>query len=356
MPLNILFLLIACCFSPLCARVLTITDALVDLTFATTDEFINSIPGKKGGCDLVDCDQLEHLAQRCSITPQHTLGGSTGNTIKGLQHLGNPCTLITTVGKDDSGVFYENYLHSLGVRLFLAASSLPTGKCACFVAPNGDRTMRTYLGASIENGLIELTREMFEDVELFHMEGYQLKHNALLRRALELAKARGAKVSLDLSSFEVVQRHKEFIWELLKEKKIDLLFANHEEAFTLTDLPAKEASDLLSRFAEVAVVTMGDKGCYARSHGCAVHCAAYKVSAIDTVGAGDLFISGFLHGFLHKQPLQICACIGSLLASHVIQVVGAEIPEERWAEIDSTLLNMMRNDHAHDCENLLLER
>lgn len=174
---------------------------------------------------------------------------------------------------------------------------------------------------------------LFEGIRHFHLEGYQLMHHKLVRDAIAFAQAQEATISLDLSSFEVVSAKKEFIWELLNEGYIDIIFANQEEAFSLTGLSPEEASSLLANYCDISVVTMAERGSYVNHGRSQWQCPAFAVDLVDSIGAGDLFISGFLHGYLTGRAVQTCACIGTLLASHVVQVLGAEIPSGHWEEI-----------------------
>lgn len=321
-------------------EVLTISDSIVDHILYVDEEYVNSLPGKIGGSALVDDATFKEILSKSNATPSIRPGASAVNTIKGLQQLGHHCALITTVGEDPEGDFFLRSLDTQGVVLFLKKSLTPTGKSACLVTPNKERTMRTYLGASRENHLLELKPEMFRNVSHFHLEGYQLKHQTLVKEAVALARENSATISIDLSSFEVVKSNQELIWDLLKNKEIDILFANREEAFALTGLDPQEASEHLAHYCDIAVVTVGENGCYTTRGSSQWKCPALNVEAVDTIGAGDLFISGFLHGFLTDQPVSTCACWGTLLASRVVQVLGAEIPSDQWDTIRTLIAKL----------------
>ncbi|MBS0652652.1 MAG: adenosine kinase [Verrucomicrobia bacterium] len=321
-------------FDTLAAQeVLTISDSIVDHILFVDDSFMSSVPGKRGGCSLIDLQTFDMILERSGAAPKLMPGGSSVNLLKGLAHLGHRCTLVVQVGNDPTGQFFVSRLSDQGIRLRMQTVSSPTGKSACLVTPNGERTMRTFLGASGSNSNLNLHREDFQSVNLFHLEGYQLKHHNLVRKALELSKQSNALVSLDLSSFEIARTERGFIEELLNEGSIDLFFANQDEALAFTGLNPKEACSYLASFCDVAIVTMGEKGCIVQEGSNQFHYPAFKVPVIDTIGAGDLFMSGFLHGYLHQWSVKDCAWLGSHLASEVVQVIGAEIPEERWDSI-----------------------
>jgi sugar/nucleoside kinase (ribokinase family) len=318
-------------------EVLTISDSIVDYILYVDEEFTATLPGQKGGSSLVDHLSFQDILNQSQVIPVVRPGASAVNVLKGLQILGNQCGLITTIGKDPEGEFFLKSLHERGIQPLLAYSSIPTGKSACLVTPSKERTMRTFLGASRENGNLKLNSETFTGISHFHIEGYQLQHHQLVKEAIALAKKNNATISIDFSSFEVVKGNKKFIWKLLKENAIDILFANQEEALALTGLAPKQSSEMLSNYCNLTVITMGENGCYVNQGPYQWHCPAIPVEAIDTIGAGDLFISGFLHGFLNNEPTPVCACTGTLLASHVVQSIGAEIPQEQWTQIKALI-------------------
>lgn len=314
-------------------EVLTVSDAIVDYILFVDEEYLSLIPGQRGGSCLVDENTFVQIVQNSGTLPHRRPGGSAINTIKGLQKLGHSTGLITTIGKDQDGVLFLRDLKEKGVTLKVTTSDTSTGKSACLVTLARDRTMRTYLGAATENGLLNIQESMFENISHFHLEGYQLFHKDLVKKAISFAKRAGATISLDLSSFEIVRINHDFIWELLQDGVIDLIFCNQEEARMMTSLGPKEASKVLSKFCQIAIVTLGEQGCWTTSGDYQCQCSAYSVDVEDTIGAGDLFISGFLHGYLTGETLQACTRWGTLLASYAVQVVGGEIPDYLWEEV-----------------------
>jgi sugar/nucleoside kinase (ribokinase family) len=357
--MHLLSLLFFMFLAPLChihaKPVMTISDAIVDFILFVDDPFLDQVPGKKGGCDLVDHQTILNILNRSQSEPHQVPGGSAVNMLKGLATLGHECTLIVTVGEDDAGDFFLEGLRKNGLNLLLDRAPTPTGKCISLVTPNGERTMRTYLGASTANAELNLSASQFNDLTLFHIEGYQLQHYALIKQAITLAREAGATISMDLASFETVRAHRDFIWDLLKDKQIDLLFANKDEARALTGMEPSQACSHLSSYCSTIAVTLGEKGSLVQQGEEQLWHPAFLVSAIDTTGAGDLFIGGFLNGYLRNYSPKTCAWIGSLLASHVVQVVGSEIPPERWEIIHQELLSNLKEGTIGDDDNLRID-
>ena len=66
-----------------------------------------------------------------------------------------------------------------------------------------------------------------------------------------------------------------------------------------------------------------------------------QVNCIDTTGAGDLYASGFLYGYAKGLPLDVCGQFGSVIAGHVIEIVGARMDKARWGKIMEMLKDGM---------------
>ena len=185
--------------------------------------------------------------------------------------------------------------------------------------------------------ILTLTQQFLRKSTLFHVEGYQLNDPDLVFRTLETAKAAGLIISIDLANAEIVCRNKTFIRQMLNEY-VDVVFCNELEAEELTGLSPAEACDELSTLCSIAVVTMGEQGSWARRGNEKIHMEALPTKAIDTTGAGDLYASGFLHGYLKGASLKECMWQGTYIAAQVVKRIGAEIPEDIWEDIQLKIL------------------
>lgn len=102
------------------------------------------------------------------------------------------------------------------------------------VTPDGQRTMRTCLCASLElNAPGLLPPGLAPQGGLLHCEGYTLYRPAVAEAAMRAARAAGGRVSLDLASFEVVRSCFGALLGLLRQALVDLLFCNEQEAAAL---------------------------------------------------------------------------------------------------------------------------
>lgn len=310
--------------------------AFIDYIIKINDEDLHEMKYEKGSWAPIEYSSLQSLLKKNNHKIVSSSGGGSANVIKGLAKLGQKCAVLGKIGSDDKGLFYLKCLKNLDITPILHKGVLPTGQAICFITPDGEGTMRSYMGSSHGTENVNLDLSIFSKIRLFHIESYQLHNPSLLKQAIEEAKEQGAKISLDLSNSEIVKIYKDDLLNIIP-KYIDIVFCNDSEAFELTHLPPQEACDFLATFCEVVVITMGDKGSWIKSGKIKFYTPAIHVEAVDTTGAGDLFASGFLHGYLNNAPLQTCAWLGSYVASKVVQNYGSDIPDSMWKEIYKTL-------------------
>jgi len=314
-------------------HILSLSAAIIDHYFFISDEQLKSVTNEKGSWAPIDFETLTSILDKNLNSSKMIPGGSGANVIKGLAQLGEKCAIVGKVGSDDKGDYYFKKLKGWGIVPIFEKGTLPTGQAICLITPDGERTFRTYLGASHSLTDLHIDKSLFnEKVRLFHIEGYQLVDPDLTLRTLKLAKEFGITISLDLANEQIVRRNKEFILEVL-EKYVDILFCNEKEAKVLTGLKASQACEELSKYCDVAIVTMSERGSWAKRGIEKVYMKALSVKAIDTTGAGDLYASGFLHGYLNGWSLKESAWLGAYVASEVVKRVGAEIPDSIWEEI-----------------------
>lgn len=308
--------------------------ALVDILLEESDEFLATLGSSKGGMQLVEHTFIEKALDNSPKVPHVVPGGSACNTIVGIAALGGPARFIGKRGGDDLGAQFEKGLSAIGVLPDLLVSDHPTGRVLSIITPDAQRSMFTFLGASAQALPHELQPMAFEDAALVHIEGYLLFNHELISHALKLAKDAGARISLDLASFTVVDANKEFLDTLVKEY-VDILIANEDEARAFTGLhDEREALDYLSEYSEIAVVKVGKRGSYIKSGGVVTTVGIMgDGTAVDTTGAGDLWAAGFLYGLVNGMSMHDCGKIASACGYEVCRLIGAQIEAEGWKRI-----------------------
>ena len=310
-----------------------LTDILVNIP---SDSVLTSLGLPRGSMSLVDAPTQLSISEHTADLPRAlSLGGSTGNTIRALASLGVATGFIGKVGADKTGDFYERALENLGVKPVILRGMEHSGHCISLISPDGERTMATFLGASVEMSAQEILDEYFTGYDYLYIEGYQVQDHRLIRNVVIQAKKSGLKVAIDLASYNVVRENLDFLKELVKDY-VDIVFANEEEAveFTLQDDPRK-AAEIIAGEDKLAIVKIGTKGAYIKYGGQpAIHVGIMAAAdRVDTTGAGDFYAAGFLFGLCNGLSLRQCGTIGSITAGKVIEVVGTTFSQEAWNEI-----------------------
>jgi sugar/nucleoside kinase (ribokinase family) len=341
-------------------KVLGLGNALVDImTTLDHDDYLPQFGLPKGSMTLVDSHRSRRIYDD-TVHLQKTVrsGGSAANTIHGLANLGVETGFIGKIGRDEMGKVFHDDMINAGINAHLSQDHNHTGRAIALISPDSERTFATYLGAAVELNRHDLSSELFSQYNIFHIEGYIVQNHSLLEDALKLAQMMDLKISLDLASYNVVDQNRDFLEEMLKEY-VDIVFANEEEARSLTGLEPEAALARLTKLCDIAVVKVGSEGSLVGGRWSevgsewsavggrrsavggqksAVSGQRYKigiipVNSIDTTGAGDLYASGFLYGMVHGYSLEKCGKIGAILAGKVIEVIGPKLGAGGWSEV-----------------------
>ncbi len=175
-----------------------------------------------------------------------------------------------------------------------------------------------------------------KDIKLLHINASELRSLESLKPKIEIAKNLGLKISFDLGSEQAVIAQKSEILSFLL-MYVDILFANEKEMRELTQLPPIEACDYLSSFCEVVVVTMGFSGSWVKSKDLQFYTPSCKQNQIVNAGVGDLFVSGFLFGYLNHHSIPYCSWIGSFIASKALEKKELNYDRVFWIDVSSSL-------------------
>jgi len=326
-------------------RMLGVGSPVVDLLAQVDDSFIEGIHGHKGGMELVSPEVMAEIVGKLGSTTVRASGGSAGNTTFALARLGAACSFLGKLGKDDDGEYYQNCFRELGgdCARFKFTFDRASARCVSMITPDGERTMRTDLGAAALLSPDEISPADFAGIYLAHIEGYLLFNPELAQKALASAKEAGCLVSLDLGSFEVVRAAESMLHSLLT-RYVDIVFANEDEAEAFTgQKDALHALDALSACCPTAAVKLGAAGAWVKDRGGeSVRIMPVRAeNVLDTTGAGDYWAAGFLYGKLRGLPPVACGEIGSILGAAVVQQIGAQLPEAVWAEVQERIVKVL---------------
>jgi adenosine kinase len=259
-----------------------------------------------------------------------TSGGCAGNTAAGVASFGGNAAFIGKVADDQFGKLYTHDMRAIGVAFGTGplAGGAPTARSMILVSPDGERTMNTYLGACQNLTSADIDRDTVAAASIVYLEGYlwdppQAKD--AFRCAAEFAHEAGRQVSLTLSDSFCVDRFREEFLGLIRDRTVDILFANESEVRSLYQTADFETGvHALQKDCRIAAVTMGAEGALVVTHDGVRRVSAAPVeTVVDTTGAGDLFAAGFLFAHARGMSLTDAARLGTVAAAEVIGHVGA---------------------------------
>ncbi len=304
-------------------------NAIVDILARTDDDFLQQQDVVKGSMMLIDEARAEQLYEAMGQTIEIS-GGSASNTIVGTALMGLNAVYIGKVRNDQLGKSFTHDIRAAGITFETAplTAGPATARCFVLVTPDGERTMNTFLGAAQLLGPGDVNAELVANSRVTYLEGYlwdpKDAKDAFLKAAT-IAHDAHRHVALTLSDAFCVDRYREEFLSLMREKVVDIVFANESEVKALyqsSDLAT--ALDALRADAALAVVTQGENGAIAMRGSEMFRANAFPVDrVVDTTGAGDLFAAGFLTGYCREMGLEKALGLGALAASEIISHMGA---------------------------------
>lgn len=309
-------------------------NALVDVLLRLQDDApLADIGIVKGAMDMIDENQM-HIIQKTQshLERSKAPGGSVCNTMRAIANLGVKTGFLGKIGTDEVGDYYEKALLSAGVTPYFVKTDGISGCCTVLISPDGERTMGTFLGPAPTLTPDDIKEEIIGQYDYVYIEGYLLVNEPLVRTTMEKAKRQGVKIALDLSNFNIVNAFRDFLDDIIPNY-VNILFSNESEARAFTGLAPEEAIQTISKMVDISLVTLGKEGSMIASDGKIIRVKAEGGKPVDTTGAGDNFAAGFLYGQSVGATLEQSGRIGSMLAGHIIDVVGAEIPADKWGQI-----------------------
>ena len=313
--------------------ILGIGNALTDiLAVLPDDSLLNTFHLPKGSMQHVDMETGDGIwAALKPLGVKYVAGGSAANTITCTAILGMPSGFIGKIGDDELGELFKSDQEQYGVKTTLLKSPHSSGRSMVFVSGgNAERTFAVYLGAALDLVPEDLKPEWFEGYDYFHIEGYLVQNQGLVRRAVEYARRAGCIISIDMASYNVVESNQAFLHDIVG-KYVDIVFANETESKSFTKLDDPRAAlDEIAKMCDIAVVKVGKDGSMIKSGDEYHFIEAWPADTIDATGAGDTYAAGFLYAHSLGLPLEICGDAGSIIAAKVVEVIGTKIDIPRW--------------------------
>ena len=311
-------------------RILGIGNAIVDVFAKVEDDFLIKRNFIKGSMKLINKSEFEDLKKNIKIE-KVVAGGSVANTMSGIAHLKGNASFIGKINSDNFGELYKKSLEDINVKFPYVQKNenFSTGASIILITPDSERTMCTYLGISSHLSENDINENNVINNELIFLEGYLWDKGIsekMFKHVIDIAKKNKVKIAMSLSDIFCVTRHREDFYNLLKND-LDMLIGNENEINQLTNKKnLLESINHLKELKKLIIVTRSENGSLAIKDNEITNCDSIKVSKIlDLTGAGDLFAAGFLKEYLENSEIKKCLITGSILASKIIQKIGARL-------------------------------
>ncbi len=299
---------------------------LMDIVVAVDDDFLKKLSITKGMFNLVDYERLQYVFKQISgYSQQVEAGDSTANSMAGIANLGGIPAYQGCVGNDDYAGLYEQKTLQQGIKSKIVRVDGHTGVAVALITPDSERSFATYLGVACSMKKEYLALSDIENSEYFHLTGYQLEDPGLREMALaamEHAKNKGVKISVDVADKGVISRNRDFIIDLLK-RYVDIVFANEDESLALTGEAPDKAVYSMGGYVKTACLKIGKEGSMIMQDGKLYKIPGYAAKPLDTTGAGDMYAAGVLFGLTQGFDIEKSGRIGSFCAARIVEVYGA---------------------------------
>lgn len=258
-----------------------------------------------------------------------SVGGDALNEATVLARLGMKVLLETVIGSGKAGKFILDHCRDCGILLpaDCVREDFSTGINVVLVSRDGSRHFLT-------NPYGSLRRLTLQDIHMPFPQSAKIVCFASIfvfpeigPKELEVifrtAGEQGKIVCADMTK----RKKNETVEELAEALSyVDYLIPNDEEAMLLTGKnTVEEAAESLRRAGvKTVVVKCGSKGCYVCGREKSFWMPAEKnVKCIDTTGAGDSFVAGFLHALAQGRNVRECAEYGNKCGANAVSVAGA---------------------------------
>ncbi|MFM7858272.1 MAG: adenosine kinase [Flammeovirgaceae bacterium] len=312
--------------------VYAIGNAIVDIVTEVEYDFFEKNEVEKGVMTLVDEKRQQHLMAAIDMKKSKLSGGgSAGNTITALSQFGGKGFYACLVAKDELGKFFIEDLQNNGIDTNLQYENLPqdhTGRCLVMTSPDAERTMNTFLGINSFFSPTHLHEEAIKKSKYLYMEGYLVaspKGLEAMKEAKKMAEQHKVSVALTFSDPSMVKYFSAQMQEVVGAS-VDLLFCNEEEAMIYTGTNSvNEAREQLKSLAKRFVMTLGKNGAMVFDGDTFINIEPYKVNAIDSNGAGDMFAGAFMYAITNGHSYAEAGKLASLASSKVVEQFGPRL-------------------------------
>ncbi len=232
-------------------------------------------------------------------------GGAPANVLSAVAHLGGKAAFIGKVGKDMHGAFLRETVEHCGIDTRGLIETEEGFTTLAFVAlKDGERSFSFARKPGADTLLTkeEVDYERIRESRIFHIGSLSLTDKPVKSAsiaALEFAKKEDVIISYDPNYRASLWKNEETAKREMRSliPYADVIKISDEEMALLTDFAGVEEAGkaLVEQGVKVALVTCGGEGAYVFTKEGHVHVPAEGGKPVDTTGAGDAFMGGFLY-------------------------------------------------------------
>ena len=305
-------------------------------------------------CDLIFRPMSMEVLQRDTSTAQNIKlagGGDAYNVAMNLAALGEKVELLTKIGVDDLGEYLFQKLKKAGIGVkWCKRVEIPTSASGVFIKEDGERSFLSYKGACHNLNRSDFDPTVLSEfTHLYLGSAFDLPEleGLAMAEVFEMAQRAGVKTILDTTG---EPKEEDMKWFSSVLRHTDYFLPSFREAKLLTECEAPEAC--AKRFLECGagcvVIKLGEEGSLLLDREGETRIPAFPAKAIDTTGAGDAFVAGFIKGLTEERSNAECAMYGNVLGSLAVEKLGASGHEYKKEEIERRLQYVARFTLSED--------
>ncbi len=290
------------------------------VTGSIATDHLMTFPGRFA--DSIVLDKLDKISLSFLVDElEIRRGGVAANIAFGMGVLGEKPILVGAVGPDFAD--YRSWLqrHNVDTESVHVSEVRHTARFVCTTDEHANQIATFYAGAMQEARDIELG-PVVERVGTVDLVVIGANDPEAMMRHTEECRYRHIPFAADPSQ-QLARMHGDEIRLLVDGAAY--LFTNEYEAALTEQKTGWSSEEILDRVG-TRVTTLGPNGVRIERKGAEmIHVPTPKEThKADPTGVGDAFRAGFLAGLAWGLPLQRCAQVGSLLATHVIESIGTQ--------------------------------
>lgn len=351
---HIFFVLICTFFTPAMASdrsfdLVAIGEGMVDIVETISDSDLEEIMPE--GYKKADTTRIDNQTAKDILGKMNDFvvipGGSEANMAAYFAALGGRVGFNAVVADDEYGLKFKESLEHLKVSFLsplMPKKEASTALCITFITPDKERTF------AVDASISKLIKDQYINYnaiaqsKLFYTDASNLDDGSnksqITLKAFNIAKENNVETVFNLNNNHFVNAHRQEILELLPQ--VDILAGSEEvikNLFNDTDIDNAITSALMK--VKIVVATLGRRGSIIaeNNYRTRIKTRAQQDRIIDTTGAGDAYVAGFLFAHIKRKNLKEAGEFGAIVAAQALHTKGGR-PEKTltslWQEKEST--------------------